>query len=112
VHLPRKSARRRIAIKFALVVGVLHAPTALSSDLEDLARRGYAVVETTRVRGEYEGCEFDRRLVLDDGRIFVCREYKYSYSFSPEVLVLEHIRQGDKKFIINDDEMRGTLEFR
>ena len=82
---------------------------ALANDLEDLARDGYAVVEDTDVDGEFEGCDYDKRISLANGLIFVCSEYSYSYSYSPEVLILEHIRSGDIKVLIDDEEYDGTL---
>ena len=80
-----------------------------ASDLEDLARDGYAVVEETSVDGEFEGCAFDKRIPLSNGLLFVCSEYSYSYSYMPEVLVLKNVRSGDLKVIIDDDEYDGTL---
>lgn len=82
---------------------------AHASDLEDLARDGYAVAEETSVDGEFEGCDFDKRIPLTNGLVFVCSTYSYSYSYMPDVLILEHIRSGDIKVIIDDDEYDGTL---
>lgn len=88
---------------------ILASLDARASDLEDLARDGYAVVEETQVDGEFEGCEFDRRIPLTNGLIFVCREYSYSYAYSPDVLILQNIRSGDLKVLIDEDEYEGEL---
>jgi hypothetical protein len=34
----------------------------LATDLEEVAREGYAVIAETRVEGEFEGCDFDKRI--------------------------------------------------
>jgi hypothetical protein len=78
-------------------------------DLEDLARDGYAVVEETQVDGEFEGCEFGKQISLMNGLVFVCQTYSYSYGYMPEVLILQHIRSGDLKVLIDDEEYDGTL---
>lgn len=88
----------------ALVPAAAHG-----EDLEELARDGYAVVEETNVDGEFEGCDYDKRIPLTNGLIFVCSEYSYSYSYRPEVLILEHVRSGDIKVLIDDEEYDGTL---
>jgi hypothetical protein len=92
-----------------LLIALLVSSTVHASDLEDLARDGYGVVEETSVDGEFEGCEHDKRIPLTNGLVFVCSEYSYSYSYSPDVLILEHVRSGDTKVLIDDDEYDGTL---
>ena len=80
-----------------------------AGDLEDLARRGYAVVEETQVDGDFEGCDFGKHIPLMNGLVFVCETYSSSYSYMPEVLILKNIRTGDIKVIIDDDEYDGQL---
>jgi hypothetical protein len=87
------------------VLLMLTPAAARGDDLEDLARD----VEETNVDGEFEGCEYDKRIPLSNGLIFVCSEYSYSYSFRPEVLILEHVRTGDIKVLIDDEDYDGTL---
>lgn len=82
---------------------------AIASDLEDLARDGYGVVAETQVDGEFEGCDFDLRIPLTNGLIFQCREYSYHYAYRPEVLILQHVKTGDVKVIIDDEEFDGSL---
>ena len=97
----------RIALAIVLtVVGMLEAD---ASDLEGLARNGYAVIDETQVDGEFEGCDFEKRIPLTNGLVFVCSTYSYSYSFMPEVLILQHVKSGDIKVLIDEDEYDGTL---
>lgn len=92
-----------------LLLFILTNPAVYASDLEDLARDGYGVVEETSVDGDFEGCDFDKHIPLSNGLVFVCSEYSYTYSYSPEVLILEHVRSGDIKVLIDDEEYEGTL---
>jgi len=96
---------------YILTVMVLLCLSVISyaSDLEDLAKEGYAVIEETQVDGDFEGCDFDKRIPLTNGLIFVCSTYSYSYAYMPDVYILKHVRSGDIKVIIDDDEYDGQL---
>ncbi|MEJ2060476.1 MAG: hypothetical protein P8Y64_08315 [Gammaproteobacteria bacterium] len=97
-------------IRFSLAFILLAVSSvAIGSDLEDLARDGYAVIEKTQVDGDFDGCDFGRRIPLMDGLIFVCSGYGYSYAFMPEVLILKNINSSDIKILINGDEYDGYL---
>jgi len=97
----------RVTILALFLIG--NAIGARASDLEDLARDGYAVVEETQVDGDFEGCEFDKQIQLVNGLVFVCAEYSYSYGFMSEVLILKHIRSGEIKVLIDDQAYNGAL---
>ena len=49
--------RALIAVAIAFI-----ATPVIAADLEGLAREGYGVVKETRVDGEVEGCDFDKRI--------------------------------------------------
>jgi hypothetical protein len=82
---------------------------AYAEDLEDLSRQRYAVTIETRVDGDFEGCDSDKVIPFTNGLVFVCRHYSYSYSYRPEVLILQHIKDGDIKVLINGREYRGKV---
>lgn len=83
---------------------------AIASELEQAARDGYGVLETTEVQGEFTGCDFGRHIPLADGLIFVCSGYSYHYAYSPEVLILVSVRQkGLYRVLIDDDQYDGEL---
>lgn len=44
-------------------------------------------VVTTKVVDEFEGCDFDKRYEFDNGLIFVCQSYAYSYAYRPDVQI-------------------------
>ena len=38
-------------------------------------------VNSTQISGEFEGCDYDKMYALDNGLIFRCNTYSYSYSY-------------------------------
>lgn len=98
---------RLIAI-IALTSAVL-SNVARASDLERLARNGYGVALTTQVNGEFEGCDFGKRIRLMNGLVFQCQTYAYHYSYMPEVLIVKSVHDGSLKVLIDGDEYDGTL---
>jgi hypothetical protein len=82
---------------------------AEASTLDRLARRGFGVIEQTQVNGEFQGCEYGRRISLMDGLIFVCSGYSYHYSYGPETLILKSVRTGEIRVLIDDEEFDGTV---
>lgn len=101
--------KKCLAIVFGLSLAAIQTSGFGMSRLEGLALDGYAVVERTQVDGEFEGCEFDKRIPLMNGMIFVCQGYSYSYAFMPEVLILQNIHHGGVRVLIDRDGYPGTL---
>ena len=102
--------RARVTQIFLLVLLVVAFPRlASASRLEQLARDGYGVAETTNVAGEFKGCDFGRRIPFNDGLVFVCSSYNYHYAYSPEVLILKSVRTGQFKVLIDGEEFDGDL---
>ncbi len=80
-----------------------------ASELEYLAKQGYAVIIETEVEDDFQGCDYDKKILFENGLVFVCQGYSYSYAYSPEVLILKHISNGDIKVLIDDEEYDGEL---
>ena len=97
---------KSVGLGLMLVFATVYAE---ASDLEALSRDGYGVVVQTRVDGEFEGCDFDKQIQMQNGLVFVCSGYSYTYSYMPEVLILKHITSGDTKVLIKNHEFRGKL---
>ncbi len=55
-------------------------------DFYDL--EGYTVRAVTNIDGEFEGCEYDKKIKLRNGWILTCSSYRYSYSYSPRIAIL------------------------
>jgi len=82
---------------------VLLPNTALADRCDRLLRKlvGWTIVAETAVDGEFSGCEYGRRIRLQNGSAFVCSEYNYSYAYSPDVIVLaKRAASGDRPFVM------------
>lgn len=60
---------------------------------------GYTVVAVTAVDGEFQGCEFDRVIKLQNGSRYKCSTYGYTYSYSPDALVFAKVSSFQGKSI-------------
>ncbi len=80
----------RRSIFAALLFLILLPDIAFADRCHRMLRRlvGWTIVAETSVDGDFNGCEYGRRIRLQDGSVFVCAEYNYSYAYSPEVIVL------------------------
>ncbi|QBQ97175.1 hypothetical protein [Paraburkholderia pallida] len=67
------------------------------------------MIEETQVSGEFNGCNFDRRIAFTDGLVFVCSSYDYHYAYMPDVQILKNVRDGSIRVLIDGDEFDGTL---
>ena len=65
-------------------------------------------ITRTNVSDEFEGCDWDKRYNLDNGLIFVCSTYSYSYSYRPEVLIVTPSGRNPIVYI-DGEEYDGTL---
>lgn len=93
----------------------LVAVAAQALELDDFQReqlRGYRLIHSGYVTGyvdhrypgkekswEFEGCDFDRVIVIDEQYGVTCRTYSYSYSYHPEAYIFSNGYQ--KKLLVN-----------
>lgn len=56
-----------------------------ADDLEDLV--GYTIIASSYIPGTFEGAEYGKVVKLANGIVFEFREYKYSYSYRPTVII-------------------------
>ena len=62
----------------------------------------------TQVSGEFDGCDYDKTYILDNGLLFVCRTYSYTYSYRPDVKIVI-VKGRDPVVLIDDEEYDGDL---
>jgi len=65
-------------------------------------------VFTTHISDEFEGCDFDRQYSLDNGLVFSCMTYSYTYKYRPEVKIFV-VEGGSPKVFIDGKEYSGVL---
>jgi len=100
----------RICAIIALLFSILAIPgLSHSSDLATLAKEGYAVVEETRVVGDYQGCTASSSLRFTNGKVFVCGTFGFDNSqYMPAVSILKN-KDGAIKVLINGKEYSGSF---
>lgn len=87
--------------------------THAQADLADKLGRlvGYSVIHSGTVTGyqddrkkpsdSFEGCEFGRRIFIDDRYAVTCATYSYTYSYRPSVAILS--KNGSLKMVVGDE---------
>ena len=100
----------KILTVIAMLFSILSFPgISLPADLDSLAEEGYAVVEETRIAGnyEYKGCLTTGPLRLANGKVFVCTTFGYdNQQFMPNATILKN-KDGDFKILINGKAYSG-----
>lgn len=62
---------------------------------------GYTIVAQKTISGEFEGCDFDKRIMFDDGTMLKCMSYGYQYAYMPSALIL--FNGSSIKMIVEDE---------
>jgi len=62
----------------------------------------------TKVKDTFEGCDYDKRIPLDNGLIFVCSTYGYTYAYRPDVMIIV-VSGGLPEVYIKGKKYSGTL---
>lgn len=74
---------------FLAAWGLLASSYALALDANDLSDlEGYTIAKTTKVDGDFEGCDYGKKIKLMNGWSLTCNTYHYSYSYMPAVVIL------------------------
>ncbi len=86
-----------------------------ASDLEEIV--GYTALVSSNVTADFEGADFAKLVELDNGMIFRFREYKYTYSYRPDVIVFTRISTYQGRSItvyklLIDDELYEVVRVR
>lgn len=94
--------------------------TQASAQMPDLsALNGYQIIYSGSITGyqdpgqkphtdwEFEGCDFDRKIFIDDRYEVYCRGYSYAYSYHPQVTILSN--GSSAKMIVNSQTFDISL---
>ena len=72
----------------ALLPTLLASTVAFALDASDFnGMEGWTVAAVTNVRGDFEGCDFDKRVRFDNGWTLTCSTYSYSYAYHPDAVI-------------------------
>lgn len=98
---------RKVITALLLGLRLTVSTSTLAESKNALEEEGWVVAARGTVSDDFEGCDYDRPVPLDEGFIFVCSEYSYHYAYRPDFYVM---RQGaSTKYLIDDEEFQGTL---
>lgn len=92
-------------------LGLLYSASAAAQVADQLrGLEGYTIVHTGKVTGyidddgeeqdSYEGCDFDRKLIIDYEYVVTCQTYFYTYAYSPDIVLFS--RGGTYKALVKD----------
>lgn len=104
-------------------------PGCSRADMADILGQftGYTIVAVKTVAGyidedgkrsdDFEGCDFNRKILFDDGTSLTCSSYSYEYEYRPEAVILEKATQaggrtlGQIVMVVSDDsyEMQSVI---
>lgn len=48
---------------------------------------GWTIATVTQVDGEFEGCDFDKKIEFINGMSLECSTYSYTYSYAPTAVI-------------------------
>ena len=71
--------------------------------------QGWTVAAVTQVDGEFEGCDFDRRIIFSNRWVLTCDTYSYSYAYRPDAVIFtKSVRYQSQSYwlvkVLIDDE--------
>ncbi len=69
-----------LVLCFALLTG-----EALALEQSELL--GYTLVDEKTIDGDFEGCDFDKKIMFLDGTYLTCATYSYTYSYMPTAYI-------------------------
>ena len=82
--------------------------TVKSSWLDQVRIHTYFVFKgVVKVYGNFEGCDYDKKIVFMDRTYVVCDQYGYTYSYMPTAIILSD--GYDFKMCVNDRLYRIKL---
>jgi hypothetical protein len=85
-----------------LAAGALYAPADAPTGIQtptpapgrgvrvdDLVAAGFTVVKETKVVGDFDGCDYGRKVMLAAGGTFTCSGFGYMHAASPRAVLLK-----------------------
>lgn len=99
-------------MKIVVIVIALFSACAHADLADKLSRlEGYTIAKAGTITGwqnsngergdSFEGCEYGRKLFIDNDLQVTCSDYFYEYAYSPTVVILA--KRGALKMVIGND---------
>ena len=98
--------------KFLLTIGLIFSLLGFAASATDLARYvGWTIAADKRIAGyvddkgneksEFDGCDFDWKIIFDDRTFLTCTGYHYHYAYHPEAILL--VRNNSWMMLVDGD---------
>ena len=99
-HLISLRNRFRLAIFIGVVCLVLSPVTSYSDVAYEFSGMvGWKIAAVTQVEGDFEGCDFDKKIDFTNGMTLECSTYSYTYSYAPTaVIFFKVVKHKDQEF--------------
>lgn len=88
--------------------GLTICPQAKALDASDFSGlEGWTITAVTEVDGDFEGCDYDKKIRFTNGLVLTCSGYSYSYAYQPDAVILTKILSvGGRQYI----EIKAIIE--
>jgi hypothetical protein len=83
--------------------------TAWAAPVDDLKAQGFVVVKETKVRGDFDGCDYGRKVSLVSGGVFTCSGFGYMHASSPKAVLLKSKDGRQFKLVIHETVFDGAF---
>jgi hypothetical protein len=96
-----------------ILAGAALAATSLGAasakPVDDLVAGGFVVVKDTSVIGDFDGCDYDRKVPLKGGGVFTCSGFGYLHARDPKAVLLKSKDGRTYKLVIQNAVFDGAF---
>jgi hypothetical protein len=85
--------------------------TAKATVVDDLTEKGFEVVKRTNVVGDFDGCDYDRKVPLKSGGVFTCASFGYMHARNPAAVLLKKKDANQYKLVIQGTVYDGKFGY-
>jgi hypothetical protein len=77
--------------------------------VDDLLAAGFTVVKETRVVGDFDGCDYGRKVMLAAGGTFTCSGFGYMHAANPKAVLLKSPDGRQYKLVVGAAVFDGAF---
>lgn len=104
----------KLAPFFSIILFSANVSASLIDDLSDF--KGGKIVDSGRITGfidkdgkikkSFDGCEYNRKIIIDDRLTVTCQSYKYKYSYQPKAVIIDKGYGSDMLLVVEDEAFK------
>ncbi len=100
---------KRLSVLAGAILAAASVGTAWATPVEDLVAGGYVVVKATGISGDFDGCDHDLKVPLEDGGVFTCSSFGYMHAHNPKAVLLKKKGANQFKLVIEHAVFDGVF---